>query len=90
MANKYTFNKDYFERIDSKDKAYFLGFLYADGCNSISTTQHHCTIILNLQEKDKDILDIFNKYINSNKPLTYRPKWGNHSVQYALVIHSKK
>ena len=36
MANKYTFNKDYFERIDSKDKAYFLGFLYADGCNSIS------------------------------------------------------
>ena len=74
MANKYTFNKDYFERIDSKDKAYFLGLLYADGCNSISATKQHHTIVLNLQEKDKDILDIFNKYINSNKPLTYRPR----------------
>ena len=90
MANKYTFNKDYFERIDSKDKAYFLGFLYADGCNSISATQHQCTIILNLQEKDKDILNIFNKYINSNKPLVYRPSRDNHSAQYAFVIHSKK
>lgn len=90
MANKYTFNRDYFERIDSKDKAYFLGLLYADGCNSISTTQRHCTIILNLQEKDKDILNVFNKYINSNKPLAYRSGRNNRSAQYAFVIHSKK
>lgn len=74
MANKYTFNKDYFERIDSKDKAYFLGLLYADGCNSISATQGQCTIVINLHEKDRSILDIFNKYIGSNKPLSYKPK----------------
>ena len=28
----YPFNESYFETIDSKDKAYFLGFLFADGC----------------------------------------------------------
>ena len=30
--SKYYYNKDYFEQIDSADKAYWLGFLYADGC----------------------------------------------------------
>lgn len=30
--SKYTYNKDYFKVIDSADKAYWLGFLYADGC----------------------------------------------------------
>lgn len=29
---KYTYNKDYFKEIDSFEKAYWLGFLYADGC----------------------------------------------------------
>src|SRR6478609_4633408 len=28
-----TFNLNYFDKIDSKDKAYFLGLLMADGCN---------------------------------------------------------
>lgn len=29
---KYTYNRDYFEKIDSEDKAYWLGFITADGC----------------------------------------------------------
>ena len=29
---KYEFNEDYFEKIDTEDKAYFLGFIIADGC----------------------------------------------------------
>lgn len=29
---KYYYNKDYFDVIDTEDKAYWLGFLYADGC----------------------------------------------------------
>ena len=28
---KYTLNQKFFEEIDSKEKAYWLGFLYADG-----------------------------------------------------------
>lgn len=90
MAKKYTFNKNYFEKIDSEDKAYFLGLLYADGCNSTSATQNHASIVLNLQEGDKEILEKFMKYINSNKPLLYRPKQENHNPQYRFVINSKK
>ena len=28
---KKNYNEDYFEQIDTEDKAYFLGFIYADG-----------------------------------------------------------
>lgn len=30
--SKYFYNKDYFKEINSANKAYWLGFLYADGC----------------------------------------------------------
>ena len=29
---KKKYNENYFETIDSEDKAYFLGFIFADGC----------------------------------------------------------
>lgn len=31
---KYIQNDSYFEKIDNENKAYWLGFLYADGCVS--------------------------------------------------------
>jgi len=31
-GSKYSFDEDVFENIDSEDKAYWLGFIYADGC----------------------------------------------------------
>ena len=30
-SKKYFYDDNYFEKIDSEDKAYYLGFLYADG-----------------------------------------------------------
>ena len=30
--NKYTLNEDYFEKIDSQEKAYLLGLIASDGC----------------------------------------------------------
>lgn len=46
---------DYFDNIDSEEKAYFLGLLYADGCNEIS--KNSSSISINLQEEDKEILE---------------------------------
>ena len=31
---RYIFNESYFENINSKDKAYFLGLIMSDGCNT--------------------------------------------------------
>lgn len=62
---KYTLNEDYFEKIDSEDKAYFLGLLYADG----NINPDNNTIRLRLQERDKYILEKFSEKCGSNRPI---------------------
>jgi len=54
-VNKYSFNEDYFEKIDTEDKAYFLGFIVADG--SVNEVR------LNISQKEPDILYEFEKFI---------------------------
>ena len=54
---KYTLNENYFEEIDSSNKSYILGFIYADG--SINKKNNSLTICLS--EKDKDVLKFIKK-----------------------------
>ena len=54
---KYTFNHNYFEKIDNEDKAYFLGLMYADGNISINKC-------IRLTSKDKYILEKLFECIN--------------------------
>lgn len=51
---KYYFDLDYFSQIDTEDKAYFLGLLYADGY--VRTTRGGI-VVLQLQEKDTETLE---------------------------------
>lgn len=53
----YSFNEDYFENIDSEDKAYFLGFIVADGCISDKTNA------IRIIQKETHILEKFKSYI---------------------------
>lgn len=54
---KHSINDHYFDSVDNQDKAYILGFLYADGSNgSIYEKNHYYTTML-LQMEDKYILD---------------------------------
>lgn len=62
----YKFNEDYFKNIDTSNKAYFLGLIYADG----SVYKNSCKI--KLVETDSYILEIFKKDVESKKPLNYR------------------
>ena len=57
---RYKFNEDYFETIDTEDKAYFLGFIVADGCISDKTNT------IKIIQKETDILYEFKRYINSD------------------------
>lgn len=54
--HKYHCNYHYFDQIDTPNKAYILGFLYADGCNYMNdkTATYHWQI--ELQRQDADIL----------------------------------
>lgn len=56
-GEKYTINKDYFKIIDTEQKAYWLGYLWADGC----VTKY--SVIMELQVRDKDHLELFLKEI---------------------------
>jgi hypothetical protein len=85
---RYKDNHSFFDKIDNEEKAYFLGLMYADGYNN----EQRGTIKLSLSEIDKDILEKFQKAIESNRPLHfYSPKSKNMKQQsvYSLCINSK-
>lgn len=54
-------NQSFFETIDTEEKAYWLGFLYADGYNNEKTG----SIELTLQALDLTHVELFKKAINS-------------------------
>lgn len=61
---KYSYNVDFFENIDSAEKSYWLGFIFADGWISQSKTNSEIGIELAL--KDIEHLKKFNKSLNGN------------------------
>lgn len=63
----YTLNDNYFSKIDNPEKAYWLGFLYADG----TLLERQNTIKLYLHNKDVVHIDMFRKAINTNYPIDY-------------------
>lgn len=62
---KYILNESYFDEIDTPNKAYILGFLYADGYNN----RINNSIVLSLSKKDREILEKISEEVGSNKPL---------------------
>lgn len=56
---------DYFHVIDTEEKAYWLGFLYADGCVFISN-HHSYSLILELSSVDKEHIQKFKTAIASD------------------------
>ena len=70
----------YFDIINSAEKAYWLGFLYADGYNN-----EDGKIELALQKEDLSHIEKFKKAIQSKHKISYKPK-----VQaYRISINSK-
>jgi len=89
-------NEDYFKQIDSEEKAYFLGFIVADGCivkdkdTTIKKAQNR--LVISIQNRDGYILEIINNRISPYKKLqnwTYvgHPLW---SKRVTFKINSNK
>ena len=86
----YTLNESYFECIDSEDKAYWLGFIYADGYITKRKTGQH---VLGITLHEKEPLELFCKCINTDKPVKQyisNSKYKPNSVEYKIVIISNK
>lgn len=82
---KYKVNQNYFDIIDSEEKAYFLGFLCADGCNHINSTK----VSMFLKESDKEILIKLSNLIQPTKPLVFGKKDRGFN-QYAINISNRR
>lgn len=70
--SKYNYNKDYFQKIDTSEKAYWLGFLYADGCivRFYKGEQlKSMSLEITLSSRDKVHLVKLNEALNSNIPI---------------------
>ena len=73
-------NIRYFQNLDTKLKAYFLGFITADGCLTNGNR-----LIINIQEDDRIILDTLREEIGCENPIYNTPKKiGKNQVTFAL------
>lgn len=61
----YEIDEHYFDKINTPEKAYILGFLYADGCNSPNKK----SIRLSIKLDDIKILEKMAKVSNNNTPI---------------------
>ena len=82
-GQKYLYNQNIFEIIDTEEKAYWLGFLYADGYNSVD---HNC-VELALAEYDYEHLIKFRKFIGDE---SIKIQYKKHTHAYKIAISSKK
>jgi len=85
---KFSLNEIFFEEIDTEEKAYWLGFLYADAY--ISETKHK--IRLNLQSEDVNHLYKFRETLSTEKPIKVTTKKNGNKVYYLnyIELSSKK
>ena len=64
-CKRHTLNEHVFDIIDSSEKAYWLGFLMADGYNH----ETKYTVALRLQEKDREILEKYKAFLCTSSPI---------------------
>ena len=87
---KYSLDEAFFEKLDTNNKCYILGFLYADG----NISNDGLKVKLVLQERDKEILEKIKKEMNSGRPLAFMEESKRNHLgkqdQWKLEISCKK
>lgn len=82
-SRRYTLDHNFFDNIDTEEKAYWLGFIYADGY----VTTERPNVGISLAEKDISHLEKFNNSIHSNYPISiYKCTGYGVGNNYARII----
>ncbi len=63
---KYSLDQGFFDKIDTEEKAYILGFLYGDG----AVTPLNVSIAITGLQSDRQIFEDIGNAMNSNRPMT--------------------
>lgn len=82
---KYFYDENFFEVIDNEEKAYFLGFIFSDGCVINDTKKHRYSTVLKIHTKDKHILESFIEKIKGEMPI-----WKHKQREMVQVSFSGK
>ena len=82
-------NKTYFSKIDTPEKAYWLGFLFADGC--VNNNDHGVSIGIHPKDIEllirlKKVLTLDNKLEYTNQPVVSL-RFGNIQIHDDLISH---
>ena len=85
-SRKLKVDKNTFEIIDTEEKAYWLGFLYADGNVYYNKNNKQYVIELGLAIKDYNHLLKFKQFLRSDYKIEHRVKTNSCRIR----IHSKK
>lgn len=80
----YEKDESFFERVDTEEKAYWLGFLYADGY--IVQTKEKSKIRLGIQSRDEEHLKKFLKSLKSNHKIKHSKKVTNEKEYYLSFV----
>lgn len=81
-SRTYSINKDFFKKIDSSEKAYWLGFLYADGY----INEDRGKIRLGLASRDREHLNKFKKSLNTDTPIKKSTKIDGEKKYFTSFI----
>lgn len=74
VRNKHSLDESYFDDINSHDKAYWLGFIYADGYVCIRNENRSYMLGIELNRGDEHHLESFREAINSDCKIYRRSK----------------
>lgn len=75
-----TFNENFFKKINSEETAYWLGYLMANGCVSMT---HNPKVTAVAAERDMEHLLLWHKAINSSVKLHHRNDGAYQSQHYS-------
>jgi len=76
-------NIKYFETIDTDKKAYFLGFIAADGC--ITKSRNSIGLTITIHQKDKIILETLKEDMQSENPIHLLKR--NGLIRFVIYNH---
>ena len=90
-SRKYNLDENYFETINTPNKAYWLGFLYADGCILVRERNNKISYILevSLCEDDYNHLEKLKMCLKSNSPIKSKTIKGKYKACRLNICNKK-